>query len=154
MYVKANGQSVDVYPYSVSSLRNDNPQTSFPDTPSAELLSEYGVYPVAAQEKPVVDYTMNVAEGVPIYSATRGGWEQTWLVLNASADEIAARTEAQAAAVRSERNQILAQCDWTQLDDTPLSGAKKSEWATYRQTLRDISAQPGFPWNVEWPALP
>lgn len=57
----------------------------------------------------------------------------------------------QAAQVRSTRKQMLADCDWTQLADSP---ADKTAWATYRQGLRDISAQAGFPWNVEWPAQP
>lgn len=66
----------------------------------------------------------------------------------------ASKDEAQAAVVRAQRAGKLAACDWTQLDDTPLTNAKKLEWATYRQALRDISAQPGFPWNVEWPVAP
>lgn len=56
--------------------------------------------------------------------------------------------------IRAERNQKLSDCDWTQLDDTPLTNAKKLEWATYRQALRDVSAQEGFPWDVTWPDAP
>lgn len=40
--------------------------------------------------------------------------------------------------VRSIRNTLLAQSDWTQLPDSPLTDAKRAEWATYRQALRDI----------------
>lgn len=36
------------------------------------------------------------------------------------------------------RNRLLAQCDWTQAADSPLSDSKKAEWATYRQKLRDL----------------
>jgi len=57
----------------------------------------------------------------------------------------------QAKAVRADRNKRLADCDWTQLVD---STADKTAWAVYRQALRDISAQPGFPWNVSWPEQP
>lgn len=57
----------------------------------------------------------------------------------------------QAKAVRTDRNKRLADCDWTQLVD---STADKAAWAVYRQALRDISAQPGFPWNVSWPEQP
>ena len=41
-------------------------------------------------------------------------------------------------AVRSERNALLAASDWTQLSDSALSDSKKTEWATYRQALRDV----------------
>jgi hypothetical protein len=42
--------------------------------------------------------------------------------------------------IRSTRDAILAHCDWTQTADSPLSDAKKAEWATYRQKLRDMPA--------------
>ena len=41
--------------------------------------------------------------------------------------------------LKLERNRMLAYCDWTQANDSPLSDAKKKEWATYRQALRDIT---------------
>ena len=40
---------------------------------------------------------------------------------------------------RQVRNAKLARCDWTQAPDSPLSDAKKKEWATYRQKLRDLT---------------
>lgn len=57
----------------------------------------------------------------------------------------------QAKAVRQDRNQKLSECDWTQLAD---STANKEVWATYRQALRDITLQSGFPWSVNWPEKP
>jgi len=41
-------------------------------------------------------------------------------------------------AVRIERNNLLSESDWTQMSDSPLSDSKKTEWATYRQSLRDL----------------
>jgi len=57
----------------------------------------------------------------------------------------------QAANVRNQRTQMLKDCDWTQIAD---STADKTAWATYRQALRDITAQAGFPWTVTWPDAP
>lgn len=55
--------------------------------------------------------------------------------------------------VRAERNKRLVDSDWTQLPDTNLSPVKKSEWAAYRQALRDITNN--FQWNVtRWPEMP
>lgn len=53
---------------------------------------------------------------------------------------------------KRERSRLLAESDWTQLPDVPL--ATKAAWATYRQALRDITGQPGFPAVVEWPVPP
>ena len=45
--------------------------------------------------------------------------------------------------LRTQRNVLLAESDWTQMSDSPLTDSKKAEWATYRQTLRDLPAQYG-----------
>jgi hypothetical protein len=57
----------------------------------------------------------------------------------------------QAKSVRNQRTQMLKDCDWTQIAD---STADKTAWATYRQALRDITAQSGFPWTITWPDAP
>ena len=57
----------------------------------------------------------------------------------------------QASAVRQSRSDKLADCDWTQVADAPVD---KAVWATYRQALRDITTQDGFPWTVTWPDAP
>jgi hypothetical protein len=57
----------------------------------------------------------------------------------------------QAKSVRASRNDRLKDCDWTQLAD---STADKAAWATHRQALRDITAQAGFPWTIDWPVAP
>jgi len=41
-------------------------------------------------------------------------------------------------AVRIERNTLLTESDWTQMSDSPLTDSKKTEWSTYRQSLRDL----------------
>jgi hypothetical protein len=60
----------------------------------------------------------------------------------------------QASAVRADRNKRVAEADWTQLPDAPLTAAQRLAWANYRQALRDITAQGGFPWTVTWPNKP
>jgi hypothetical protein len=57
----------------------------------------------------------------------------------------------QAATVRTQRTEKLKDSDWTQLAD---STADKTAWATYRQALRDVPAQAGFPWTISWPDAP
>lgn len=57
----------------------------------------------------------------------------------------------QAKSVRNTRNDKLKECDWTQLADSTVD---KAVWATYRQALRDVPTQSGFPWTVQWPDQP
>ena len=52
------------------------------------------------------------------------------------------------------RNQFLANSDWTQMPDSPLTTEQKAAWATYRQALRDVTAQEGFPNSIQWPVSP
>jgi hypothetical protein len=63
----------------------------------------------------------------------------------------AMKDEEQAKSVRNSRTQMLKDSDWTQVADAPVDQAV---WAAYRQALRDITSQEGFPWTVEWPEQP
>ena len=56
-----------------------------------------------------------------------------------------------AADIRTERDAKLTESDWTQVADAPVDQAA---WATYRQALRDIPSQAGFPSEVTWPTEP
>ena len=53
--------------------------------------------------------------------------------------------------IRAYRNTLLSECDWTQLPDAPVN---QQAWAAYRQALRDVTGQAGFPWDVQWPEIP
>lgn len=71
-----------------------------------------------------------------------------------TAAEIAAlqpTSEQLAADARAKRNSLLAASDWTQVADAPVDQAA---WATYRQALRDITAQDFFPYTINWPVAP
>jgi len=57
----------------------------------------------------------------------------------------------QAKSIRADRNKRLSDSDWTQVADAPVD---KAAWAAYRQALRDVPSQNGFPWSVEWPTQP
>jgi hypothetical protein len=54
--------------------------------------------------------------------------------------------------VRLDRTRLLAETDWSQAVDVPQ--AIKDKWAPYRQALRDVPQQPGFPENITWPTKP
>jgi hypothetical protein len=65
-------------------------------------------------------------------------------------------TEGEAARVRAQRNALLAESDLMVMPDrwTAMTTEQQQLWATYRQALRDITAQAGFPWTIDWPTQP
>lgn len=52
---------------------------------------------------------------------------------------------------REQRDLLLQQSDWTQVPDAPVNA---TSWASYRQALRDVPTQSGFPNSVNWPTKP
>ena len=58
----------------------------------------------------------------------------------------------QGTSVRATRDTKLAESDWTQARDVTL--ANDADWQAYRQALRDVPTQDGFPWTVIWPEQP
>lgn len=114
---------------------------------NTELLSADGYLPVIVieeptAEKPVIKYREvngqieQYAEAAPVPSVPEPTEEQ------------------QEMQVRAARNSLLDLCDWTQLPDAPLTDGEKQEWAEYRQALRDVPEQTGFPFDIAWPLVP
>lgn len=56
--------------------------------------------------------------------------------------------------ITNRRKKILYESDWTQIPNNPLTSEQQTAWATYRQELRDIPSQSGYPFNVVWPTPP
>jgi hypothetical protein len=151
-----------------SELRAWLQQTDGPsyDTLTPEVMEAIGVDPVfeGPQASGGTVYQYSQRDGVEQIS---GNWYTKYILgpvfTDTTVDGVtttAAEAEAaykatkdaeQSASVRTSRNDKLASCDWTQLAD---STADKPTWATYRQSLRDVTAQDGFPWNVTWPEAP
>lgn len=65
-----------------------------------------------------------------------------------------AQTAHEAETVRNERNRLLRESDWTQLTDSTLDETGLVLWQSYRQALRDVPQQAGFPFIVDWPEKP
>lgn len=150
MYVKAVNGSVLAYPYGPSELRRDNPNTSFPSPMTAAELTGFDVYPVEPRNPPSFNQiTENCTRINPTFDGQQ--WVETWSVTPATPEQIAQRTDEKAAEVRAERNRRLADCDWTMLPDAPTD---QTAWGAYRQQLRDLTDQAGFPSNVNWPQPP
>jgi len=114
-----------------------------------DSLRELGWLPVRLEEGDVQEKFVG-----SIFAILPSEVVETKLWRGYTAEEQAEIDTQKAAQVRRERNTKLAECDWTQLNDTPLDNTAKIQWTAYRQALRDVPSQAGFPHNVVWPTKP
>lgn len=153
MYAKIINGEVVKFPYSIHELRAENPHTSFANNIEVDFatLAAFNVFRVFDTAEPEFNpLTERVVKGAVVL--VDGRWEESWDVVALTDEEIATLTNAKADEVRAERNRLLAECDWTQYKD--VSDSVSALWAPYRQQLRDVTAQQGFPFNVEFPTKP
>ena len=91
------------------------------------------------------DHTVTEITDITPYNAWITEWEAVYITpVTPPAEED----------VRTERDSLLRRSDWTQLADSPLSSTKKTEWATYRQALRDLPANTEDFSNPTYPTEP
>ncbi len=74
-----------------------------------------------------------------------------WAQLKTAEDREVQRLQEAGDRVRAKRDRLLTASDWTQIADAPVVSL---EWQSYRQALRDVPEQSGFPDDVEWPTPP
>lgn len=173
MFVKITNDKPVKFPYTVGQFRRDNPHTSFPKVIPVTMLRRHGVFPVEELPQPsfnpLVQYL--VKDGMPHKEVIRLKTEEDatdpitgevdqdqvgqpiygnrWFIgwsIKDKTHQVASN------AVRHKRDSLLQETDWMALSDNTLS----SEWATYRQALRDITDHPDFPYLAEadWPVKP
>ncbi len=151
MYLKVSGSTI-TYPYSVYDLKAENPNISFPTTISDSLLETFGMYNVQLKNSGYDnDDTKDVVEITPTLSGSV--YVQTYQVTDADSETIEKGKEIKWSEVRDSRNQLLSESDWTQFQDSPITGSSLNDWQTYRQSLRDITSQ-SDPYNITWPTKP
>lgn len=88
-------------------------------------------------------------DGIPRYK-----WDGAQAVLRTEEELEVDRLPGIAAQARAQRDKLLADCDWTQTLDAPIDTDTKEAYRVYRQALRDIPQQEGFPRDIIWPELP
>ena len=142
--IRSTGQVVQE-----SEFRAMYPNTGFPVPLTTQILNDFDADSVfeGPQAQPT-RYQVAFRDGV---EEIDGQWFTKYSVADMDDEAKAATDAAQTVSVRDQRNKKLADCDWTQLADAPVD---KAAWASYRQELRDIPSQAGFPWEVTWPSVP
>jgi len=143
-------------------IRKLNPNVSLPKVWNENVYESLGIDPVneTLKPSPSAAYKQVVRDGAEQDSG--GFWRQKWVEQDMFADtEEATKSEQEAAyqaklnadkaeSVRFDRDAKLAATDWMALSDVTMS----DEWKTYRQALRDVPAQSGFPNSIAWPTEP
>jgi len=153
-------------------VRRMHSNTSLPRVWDANVCSALGIDPVLEAPKPeVTGYTQAVRDGVT--QDANGNWVQAWTVVDMFSDytddegnlvtktdqenDYQARLNSEAAAsVRTQRDAKLAETDWMVIKSAETGVALATEWATYRQALRDITTHANFPnlTETDWPTKP
>jgi hypothetical protein len=123
--------------------------TSMPQQLSETLINDLGADVVFEGPQPQpTRYQVGFADGL---EQIDGKWYTKYSVADMGQEAKAIKDAEQAEKTRSQRADKLKGSDWTQVADAPVD---KAAWATYRQALRDITAQSGFPWDTQWPDAP
>jgi hypothetical protein len=146
-----NDGSIEGKLYTRSQLENILSNVSLPKTLSNDILLPLGYVGIHAPNSENLEQTNDLEYGVKVIKYVDGRFERKLILLPVSEDRKASRIKNKADRVRQKRNKLLVDTDWTQLSDTVVN---KELWASYRQALRDISAQDGFPWTITWPIAP
>ena len=148
LLLKANGSTVQQYPYSIGLLRKENPNTSFPKQVSAADMAAFNVYPVTETFPTVGDGQHLVKVWTPTLSGD--DWILDHQAVDLTDEEIAEATAVLAANAREQRDALLAATDFYALSDVSMSEAM----TTYRSDLRSVPTLNGFPNDFEWPTAP
>ena len=152
-------------------IRAANPNMSLPRVWKAATLDALDLDPVLKSPAATVgDYQVSVRDGV--VQDANGNWVENYVARDMFQDttedgvtttkaehEAAYQAKLDASTAeghRTTRNKLLADSDWTQMNDSPLTNEDKTAWATYRQELRDMSDLASWP-NIaddDWPVAP
>jgi len=134
----------------IADYRQMFPNTSFTGAPRADFLESHNCLKVS-ESLPHDRDTQKLERTEPYID---GDFVRRVKVVDKTQEEIDDATEAEATRVRKQRDSLLADTDWRVIRATETGTAMETEWADYRQALRDLTQQTGFPSNVEWPVSP
>lgn len=148
MYARVENDQIVEYP--INDLAKTYPNISFPANLHKHSMLPDGIVYVNQTTPPDYNqFTHKAISTVPAKVAEE--WFSSWEVVPLDAMEIERQKSSIAKQVRSRRNKLLSESDWTQVSDSPVD---KQAWANYRQALRDLTSQTEFPLNVIWPVKP
>ena len=153
MFIKIESGSPVGHPVTEENLKAIYPNHTFPAIYSLEFVASLGFGIYEFTRIPEIEYP-EISEEIAPRLGENGIYYQTWNIRLMNDTEKEKATKERAEKVIRERTLYLYQSDWTQIPDVQITEEKKQAFLVYRQALRDIPLQAGFPWNVTWPVLP
>ena len=152
-------------------IRRSMPNTSLPRVWGADICEFLGIDPVLSAPAPAPSGEYKVVSRNGVTQDANGNWVEAYTERDMFSDYTdedgtvhtkaeqeqaytARKNDEAATAVRAERDKLLASCDWMAIKAFEAGSTVSAEWATYRQALRDVTAQAGFPHNVTYPTKP
>jgi len=147
------------------------PNTSLPRVWTSSICDSLGIDPVLEAPAPTPSGEYKSVSRNGVVQDALGNWVFAWVERDMFSDYVndegvtvtkaeqeqayTATKDAEAAtAARATRDGLIASCDWMAIKAFEGGTAVSTEWATYRQALRDVSAQAGFPNDITWPEKP
>ena len=156
---------------SQGAIRKSMPNTSLPRVWTKEICNFLGIDPVLEAPAPTPSGEYKSVSRNGVVQDALGNWVFAWVERDMFSDYVndegvtvtkaeqeqayTATKDAEAAtAARATRDGLIASCDWMAIKAFEGGTTVSTEWATYRQALRDVSAQAGFPNDITWPEKP
>lgn len=154
MFVKAVSGVVERFPYTESDLLQDNPNTSFPQVRSDDFLATFNMYRVRELDQPSCDPKTEepVKNDAPDLQGDE--WVLGWHIRQKTDEEIAKYLADLADRARQLRDNLLSSCDYIVAISYERGEPVPQAWVDYRQALRDVPQQSGFPEDIVWPEKP
>jgi hypothetical protein len=152
-------------------IRRSMPNTSLPRVWTSAICEFLGIDPVLAAPAPAASGEYKAVSRNGVTQDALGNWVEAYVERDMFADYVdedgvtvtkvsqeeayTATKDAEAAtAARATRDGLIASCDWMAIKAFEAGTEVATEWATYRQALRDVTAQAGFPNDITWPEKP
>lgn len=132
--------------YTIGQLRRDNPNVSFPKNIPEGTLEAFGVYTAKELPRPGYDPDTHYLKASDFYQV-EGKWQMHYYLEPLPQGQVETT-------MRDKRDNLLAQSDWIVSVSYEQQNPVPEDWASYRQALRDVPTQQGFPYEIIWPTKP
>lgn len=166
MFVKAKGSKILEYPYEMAHIKRDFKGVMFSgNQPSDKFMERHDIHKVYEDVKPIPE--SNNPTNLPTYNAIThyierakkpklvdGKWTVRWLKKKKEQRFIDIAIKKEKKIQIDKRNELLNSSDWIVVKSLETNSEVPKEWIEYRQKLRDITEQKGFPLDIDWPTSP
>lgn len=157
MYALIINEKVEEYPVTRANLQKHYPRVSFPKELTDKIYTDYGCVKIELTEQP--PYNQDEGQLVQVDPEfSEGKWVQKWSFIkfhdSVIAENLARKLSSAADAARQKRNTLLFQTDLDVIRSLEATNSIPENLKNYRQALRDLPAQEGFPSKITWPTKP